>query len=319
MRDFKKMRILFVRVISFGLLLVMLLLLASFLLDPVRLGLQDDISERERYFLNLMAEERDMVDVVVMGDSESYTLMSTHKLWQDSGIAAYIGGKSGEWIGESYMSLLDILKKQSPKLVVLETNELFSDRKTERDMGAFIKEYALHAFPVLRYHRFWKNENKSPLPMQFNGFEYRNAVAAYTGGEYMHETTEKEDINIVRMYFLNKIRIKCAKEGIALLLVSAPSPLNHTMKRHNCISDYARKYDIPYIDMNMMTEELGIDWNLDTLDQGDHLNYSGCMKTTAYLEQYMKEHYRLPDRRSEKRYEEWNKKAEQFQALIPKN
>jgi hypothetical protein len=66
-----------------------------------------------------------------------------------------------------------------------------------------------------------------------------------------------------------------------------------------------------------LTGELGIDWNLDTLDGGDHLNYTGCQKATAYLQRYMQTHYTLPDRRDDVRYEAWNKQAEEFEKLLP--
>lgn len=69
------------------------------------------------------------------------------------------------------------------------------------------------------------------------------------------------------------------------------------MQRHNEVQALADALAVPYLDLNLNTEELGIDWNLDTLDGGDHLNYTGCQKATAYLQRYMQTHYTLPDRR----------------------
>lgn len=114
------------RVISFAVVVVLLLIGAGKLCDPIRLGLQDSVSERERYLLHLLSEPEEMVDVAILGDSESYTLVSTYQLWKEAGIASYIGGQSGQWIGESYFSLKKILKRQSPKVLILETNEFFS-------------------------------------------------------------------------------------------------------------------------------------------------------------------------------------------------
>lgn len=50
------------------------------------------------------------------------------------------------------------------------------------------------------------------------------------------------------------------------------------MQRHNEVQALADALAVPYLDLNLNTEELGIDWNLDTLDGGDHLNYTVVRK-----------------------------------------
>ena len=309
------------RAAAFAMVVLLLLVAAGKLCDPIRLGLQDSVSERERYLLHLLSEPEDMVDVAILGDSESYMLLSTYQLWKDEGIASYIGGQSGQWIGESYFSLKKILKRQSPKVVILETNEFFSrgDASVVRDAAKSAQELAQQMFPIFKYHRFWKMEPADPKLQTtiFNGFELRVAVAPYTGGAYMHATAEKTPVTFITRYYLEAIKDLCDTHGTKLLLVTAPSPANHTMQRHNEVQALADKLDVPYLDLNLDTEELGIDWNLDTLDGGDHINYNGCRKVTAYLQQYLQTHYTLPDRRKDARYEAWNKRAAEFEKLLP--
>lgn len=309
------------RVIAFAVVVILLLIAAGKLCDPIRLGLQDSVSERERYLLHLLSEPEDMVDVAILGDSESYTLLSTYQLWKDAGIASYIGGQSGQWIGESYFSLKKILKRQSPKVVILETNEFFSrgNASVIRDAAKSAQELARQMFPILKYHRFWKMEPADPKlqTMIFNGFELRTTVAPYTGGAYMHATEEKTPVTFITRYYLEKIKDLCDAHGAKLLLVTAPSPVNHTMQRHNEVQTLADALTVPYLDLNLNTEELGIDWNLDTLDGGDHINYAGCQKVTAYLQQYLQTNYMLPDRRKDARYATWNKQAAEFEKKLP--
>ncbi len=309
------------RAVAFAMVVLLLLVAAGKLCDPIRLGLQDSVSERERYLLHLLSEPEDMVDVAVLGDSESYTLLSTYQLWKDAGIASYIGGQSGQWIGESYFSLKKILKRQSPKVVILETNEFFSrgDASVIKDAAKSAQEFARQMFPILKYHRFWKMEPADPKLQTtiFNGFELRAAVAPYTGGGYMHTTDDRTPVTFITRYYLDKIKRLCDAHGTKLLFVTAPSPVNHTMQRHNEVQALADALAVPYLDLNLNTEELGIDWNLDTLDGGDHLNYTGCRKATAYLQRYMQTHYTLPDRRKDARYETWSKRAAEFEKLLP--
>ena len=309
------------RAATFTMVVLLLLVAAGKLCDPIRLGLQDSVSERERYLLHLLSEPEDMVDVAILGDSESYTVLSTYQLWKDAGIASYIGGQSGQWIGESYFSLKKILKRQSPKVVILETNEFFSrgDASVVRDAAKSAQELARQMFPIFKYHRFWKMEPADPKLQTtiFNGFEARTTVAAYMGGAYMHATDEKTPVTFITRYYLEGIKDLCDTHGTKLLLVTAPSPANHTMQRHNEVQALADNLGVPYLDLNLNTEELGIDWNLDTLDGGDHINYNGCRKVTAYLQQYLQTHYTLPDRRKDARYEAWNKRAAEFEKLLP--
>ena len=284
------------RAAAFAMVVLLLLVAAGKICDPIRLGLQDSVSERERYLLHLLSEPEDMVDVAILGDSESYTVLSTYHLWKDAGIA-------------------------SPKVVILETNEFFSrgDASVIKDAAKSAQEFARQMFPILKYHRFWKMEPADPKLQTtiFNGFELRAAVAPYTGGGYMHATDDRTPVTFITRYYLDKIKRLCDAHGTKLLFVTAPSPVNHTMQRHNEVQALADALAVPYLDLNLNTEELGIDWNLDTLDGGDHLNYTGCQKATAYLQRYMQTHYTLPDRRDDVRYEAWNKQAAEFEKLLP--
>ena len=109
------------------------------------------------------------------------------------------------------------------------------------------------------------------------------------------------------------IRRLCGESGAKLLLVSAPSPVNYNYKKHNTIQAYADRYSIPYIDLNMKTEELGIDWEKDSMDKGDHLNVYGAEKVTGYLGRYLAEHYSLEDHRADEAYAKWNELAEKYE------
>ena len=57
---------------------------------------------------------------------------------------------------------------------------------------------------------------------------------------------------------------------------------------------------------------MGIDWDTDTYDRGDHLNYSGAAKVTAWIGDDLRRSYALPDRREDPAYENWNRDAAAF-------
>ena len=115
---------------------------------------------------------------------------------------------------------------------------------------------------------------------------------------------------------MEDIKKMCRENDAELLLVSAPSPCNYNYKKHNALESYAKENGLPYIDLNMKTEELGINWKTDSYDKGDHLNLSGAQKVTAYMAKYLKENYSIPDHRGEKAYQEWEELAKKFRQYL---
>ncbi len=87
------------------------------------------------------------------------------------------------------------------------------------------------------------------------------------------------------------------------------------MRRHNTIRDTAESLGLPYIDGNLL--DLGIDWDTDTYDRGDHLNYSGAAKVTAWLGDYLRREVPgLTDRRGDPDHSAWDRDAAAFRARL---
>ena len=67
----------------------------------------------------------------------------------------------------------------------------------------------------------------------------------------------------------------------------------------------AGEFGLAYLDLNLLQDEVPIDWETDTKDGGDHMNAWGAEKVSAYLAQYLKEQYGLTDHRKEEGYADW--------------
>ena len=65
--------------------------------------------------------------------------------------------------------------------------------------------------------------------------------------------------------------------------------------------------------MNYLLKEIGINWKTDSLDQGDHLNFSGAEKVTKYLGNYLSEKYKLPDHRGDSAYAAWAEESRVYE------
>lgn len=102
-----------------------------------------------------------------------------------------------------------------------------------------------------------------------------------------------------------KIKELVEANGGTLLLVSVPSPDNWTYAKHNAIEKISEEYDLEFLDMNLMQDELNIDWKTETKDGGNHLNFLGAKKVSSYLAKYLSEKYNLPDHREDPAYDNW--------------
>lgn len=303
------------RVILFLLVFAVLLWACSAGIQVIVRNVSGSVSGRSRVFASVSAEKKNTIDMLVAGDSESYTSVSPMDLWDRAGIAAYDCGQPGQRIQETYYILKTAFRTQSPKLVLFETNTMFRDPGFLKNVQLSLTEPLAYHFPVIKYHNAWKALFDGPggPKKSYKGFEIRDKVVSYEGDEeYMKETKDKAQIPEVVRIYMEKIKRLCEKNGADLLLVSAPSPKNYNYKKHNSLEEYARENNLPYVDLNMKFRDIGIDWKMDSYDRGDHLNISGARKVTAYIGEYLADNYDLPDRRNDDGWREWDDLAKEY-------
>ncbi len=104
------------------------------------------------------------------------------------------------------------------------------------------------------------------------------------------------------MKYLDKMRKLCKKNGIQLILMKAPSLAPRWYDDQNKqVVDYAKKYDLPYINFYDLLDETGIDFEKDTYDGGLHMNLSGADKLAKYLGNVLVKDYGIKDHRNDKK------------------
>ena len=287
---------------AFLILLITILVVMSHIMDPVRLKRPEVVNERETYITSALTEEEDTIDVAVLGDSEAMVLLDPEIMYGSEGISSYIIGQSGQRMCEAYYTLKMVSEKQQLKVVFFETDMMFPATGEFGEGLYTVNASMARAFPIFKFHGAWKemlNLKEAPEMTHVRGFDKRDVVDPYTGDEYMNPTDEKANLLLFPKFFFGQICDLCKTKSIRLVLVSAPSPKNYNYPRHNTLTELAEKNGLDFIDFNMMKDEIGLDWQTDSLDGGDHVNYSGTEKMTKYLLRYLKENCDLPDRRSE--------------------
>lgn len=327
MNELKKAFPLIPRALAFLLPLLLVLTLLSVLFEPKDNSAQAGMENMRTETANgILAEPENTIDVLIVGDSETYSAFSPLQMWEEQGFTSYVCGTHAQSLMQSYAFVEKALRTQSPRTVILETNAIFRRMYPQQ---VIFNAVANH-FGIFRYHDRWKSLSTADFTQRpryttvsdTKGFVIRHKTVAVKEEKqeaHMIYAKGKRRIRKWSQWYLAKIRRLCQDRGCQLILVSSPSTKNWNFKKHNCINQYAKQHAITYLDMNLSIEEMDINWNEDSMDGGDHLNLKGAQKATAFLGFWLKNELKLPDHRTEESYQLWNAQLEKYHKLIEDN
>ena len=301
--------------ILFFLILAVLLAGSSALVHPNDYEAYDILAV-ERKTSAMRSEPENSLDVLFLGDSESCDVYSPVQLYGEQGFTSYNTGSRAQRITDTYAILQEELKRQSPKLIVMEVNTVFTS-DTLINSGDPSEMFAEANLPIVHYHSFYKLMKIPELISGMNaeydrasvlkGFWYRKQTVPYTDRkDYMNASVKKAKINDGPKEYLAKIVNLAKSKGIQVLLVASPSPKNWTEGKSIAIAEWAEENGETFLDLNEVIDDIGIDWNTDSLDRGDHVNFSGTVKINSYIGKILKEDYNLPDHSTDDAYQSWN-------------
>ena len=275
---------------------------------------------------SITSEAENTIDYIVIGDSEAVSSISPMEIWKDYGYTGYNCGVPGQRLQDTYYLFEKVLKKQTPKIVFLETNAFYRDFEYLSALDNMVDENMKNMFPVYKFHSNWKYFHLNMLrnlknkaadgPVNtYKGFKYVPVINPYKGGPYIRESDSVYPIGDQPMEYINKIIELCREQNIQLVLYSVPTPKNWTPGKHNTAVSLAEKNQLTFLDLNLMTSEVPMDWNKDTRDEGDHPNYFCSVKISGYIGSYLSKQGILTDHRKDKTYDSWNQDLVAYKKL----
>lgn len=301
---------------------VLLLSLATRLLQPKYMTDLVEGSMLSQYY-----RESGGHDVIFIGDCEVYANFSPMELYREKGITAYIRGSSQQLIWQSYYVLKETLEYETPKAVVLNVNSMrycepvseafhrltidkmrWSDEKVGIILASMTEEenFLSYVFPILRYHSRFDELTSEDLEYLFrtkdntwNGFLMNKEINA------LEELPTKRTLSDYRFSdlcygYLDKIHRLCLDAGAELILIKAPSVYPYWYDEYDAqIEDYASEHGLSFYNFLDHVEEIGIDYTMDTYDQGLHMNLTGATKLSRFFAGILAENHGIPDRRQE--------------------
>lgn len=299
------------KAVFFSIGAVILLFITSYIVSPDEGEVYDIVSTREK-LQEVGQETPDSIDVLFAGDSLVFRAISPLRIWDLTGITSYDLSDGAMRLCDQSVMIKHVCKEQSPKLVVLEADIMSKDASPYKDDFALPTNLIEKLFPIFHYHVFYKSfhpfEEDDPSSER-KGYKPADGIQAYNGDpDYMAEDEASDPVSIgpVNQKYLDGIADFCEKNDIELLILALPSAINYDYETHKAIQNWADDHYVKFLDMNLITDDIGIDWSTDTKDGGDHMNPSGAEKVSAYLAEYLKANYDLTDHRDDDFYEEWN-------------
>ena len=303
----------------------------------------------EKYLIDsFYREEKNSIDLIFLGNSDSYYGIYPMELYKDYGITSFVYAKPGGRVWIDYYNLKNVLLSQKPKYLFYSVDDVFSVKPSRNGdvmksilgmepsinkLNAIMdnnvqKKLALkltYVFPVIRFHSRYNELNSDDFKYTFGkaysptkGVVVSDDVRPYKYGNYMNKRRKVELIPETNRKYLDKIVDICNKNNIKLVFYELPSADSWGYKRHEEVKKYATEKNIPFIDMNVGIDKVDINWNVDSRDGGDHLNVLGALKTTKYIGEYIKNNLDLEDHRNDKRYERWDTDYIEYQKMKEK-
>lgn len=327
------------KILAFVLVLALLLQVLSAKVFTV-----DDAAKYNNKYSNAysyMLEPENTIQVAAFGNSDLYSAIAPTVAWSAAGITSTNIASPLQSVRQSYLMLQQFLKTQHPDVVVVETDMMYEhqpDRyrdyskeqeetlldkffdKTDPDM---VDDYVKNKLSIFVFHDKWKATFKSKKSAErdlySHGYHLSLRVKPFEWDNHMVESPYCDNPEYSEDNGMQDIISLCKENGIHVLLMEVPSVNSWSYERSNAMRKYAAEHEIDFLDFNLLWDELEIDVSHDFRDVGNHMNYYGAQKVSAYYGKYLAEQYGLEDRRGNPDYAFWEESVDKFEEAVLKD
>ncbi len=294
------------------------LLALSFVLTPKDNSPESGMVDAEAY--GVLGEPVGTVDLIVMGNSETFTSFTPLHMWHERGFTSYVCGTKGQMLPHADVVLHRVTETHRPRIVIIEADMVYEPAPA----SVVATRLGKWLLPVFEYHNRWKQltlEDFTTLPKAtwtdpFKGYQINRDVNPAQPRDYMAPTDAVQPIERMNELLLRDMVNHCRAIGATPILVSAPSMNNWSMAKHNGISAWAQSAGVVYKDFNLPESGAHIDWTRDTRDSGTHLNHCGAVKFSSAFGAWLSENYDMPDHRGDDAYSSWHAAYDHYARVV---
>lgn len=278
------------------------------------------------------------IDVVFSGSSHCYCSIYPEYLWRDYGYAAFDMAVSGQDKSANYFALLELLKNQSPQVIIVEAYAFLYDgysqegnafrnllsMKNSLNNIQLVREVVeeekqmdyLLRWPVVhtRYAELTKYDFVQYAPSTYGrgaSWEWVQGTGAWP--EAAKRCSETAPLSEENRRWLDRILTLGAENGIDIVFYVAPMQVfDGTQSIYNGAAEYVMAAGAEWIDCNKLQDEIGISPDTD-FSNAYHCNAYGAEKVTSYMGRYLQERYELNDHRGDTAYTVWDESLRLYQ------
>jgi hypothetical protein len=269
-----------------------------------------------------LSEPKNSLDVIAFGHSSVYSGFTPNTMYKEYGYTTYASGTPMQNIISINHLLKKAIKKQKPKIAMLEVDCLYYYINDVIENTSWLKS-------PIRFHNRWKHlkfkdfvtiPDFEKIHDSSKGFNYNNSITPVTNYKtYMGNVNDApQSINQKNIKHLYRFIERCRKNNIKIVFFVTTNTNSWNYGKHNYISDFAVKNGIDFLDYNINPEKnIQLDFSKDFRDNGSHLNTSGAIKTTNAIGRYLKENYGeiLIDKRKNSNYNYWKNSIENHKSV----
>lgn len=307
-----------IKFIAFMMILVFILVVLSYIFAPKNNSAEAGMKETEAR--GIFGEKENTVDVIMYGDSETIASTMPMKIWDEYGYTMHVCGTAGQTLPDTCRMVYDTTRKQKPKIVILEANNIYNPVSVTVPMARILNII----LPITEYHNRWKSLNLNDLVGKIDyketdinkGYHYVGITDPADDTPYMEYTDQKEQVPLLSKIYIKFLKYYCEKNGAQFVIVSVPSKKNWSYAKHNGVKELTEKEGIEFLDLNELKDEIKIDWKTETGDKGDHVNYKGAFKVTDYLGKWLSNKEILENHKNDEKYEKWNQDLIEFKKIF---
>ena len=304
----------------------------------------------QRRLQGFYMEEKNSLDMVILGSSETYNGYAPPKAYEKYGITSYLYGYQANPVTLWKYQLKEIERTQNPKVLIIECNGAVYDedgfenpaevRFMTDDMPFSMNKVHLireegtestlsYYFPILKYHTHLipGNGTKSKILMEERGFNILRGTQARVAGDPISKKridvtgdTSMAELDPVAEESLTEFLKLCQESDIEhIVFVRFPHVVTDynykRFQRYHKIREMVESYGFDYVDMDQYMDDMEMTFEEDFLDC-EHLNAKGARKLTDFMVGYMVKTYNMePRKQSTKVVDQWEDSVEYYNHL----
>lgn len=317
--------------------IIIFIVVLLFVLRSVSYVLRTDGDSKDR-FAGFYAEEKNSIDVLLMGSSTVGTSFAPGYMWGQYGFTSYPLSTNSQRPKAIKYLIEEGRKYQEPSLVVIEMRTFIADDEELATDEGHIRETVdnmryswnrietinaltdrlddryTYYFDIFKYHsnvgellktKEWEKWNYS-VKNSYKGFNPLYRTENYRNGTPDVYTDKRVPIPMEQEGVLKDLLDYLTDNELQALFVVTPRAQEDNYEEMmNYCADIVRESGYDFLDMNYMYDEMGFDYRYD-IDDGAHTNIWGAVKCSDVLGEYIDEHYVLDRNYSKNTVKDWD-------------